>query len=246
MTIPLTILSFFLEDANFSGDAQGVFAWVMPEFIKIVMFVSIVVGVIGINLNSYAVLYILPLYISLVKLCDPLLTSMFAFLSGVDPFPSEWTFIGGSVTAVGIGILSYGANKRKRREQETVELDIPNQVHLECDASVHDEEAGAGSTDSFPLENFDEAKQALLNSTRDCSSSPSTPTRMRKEFNPADLEESEELSSKHEPYIPFTLPTASHAILEYDARVSTDKSVPPLQRVDIDDTSCSSNLKELE
>lgn len=80
MNIPLTILSVVIEGTQFTWDCRGLFAWVLPEFLKVAMFVSIVVGVVGINLNSYSMAYVPPLYISLVKLCDPFLSGMFSFL----------------------------------------------------------------------------------------------------------------------------------------------------------------------
>jgi hypothetical protein len=119
--IPLTVLSVLIEDTDLSSTSRGLFAWVEPEFVKITLYVSIVIGVIAISLGNYSLAYINPLYASLYRLVDPILSSLLAWQLGIDELPTIMFWVGSFITLSGLFGVAYGASRRTKQTQQTVE-----------------------------------------------------------------------------------------------------------------------------
>jgi len=117
LLIGLSTISIFTEHTVFDSSVNGLFGWVQLRFFLAIGALSVVAGVIGFNLNTFAVKYVSALAYSLVALCDPIVSGTYAWLIGVEDIPGLFTFIGGGITIFGIVTLLYGQDKRTKQEK---------------------------------------------------------------------------------------------------------------------------------
>jgi len=118
LTIGLSTISIFSESTQFDTSVDGLFGWTRGQFFLTVAMLSVIAGVIGFNLYSFSVKYVPALGYSLVGLCDPLVSTTYAWIIGVGGIPGVFTFAGGAVTIFGIVILLIGQDRRRKREQQ--------------------------------------------------------------------------------------------------------------------------------
>jgi len=76
--------------------------WFDTSHCWIVLWLSLVTGLIGVSMVLVVMKYLTPLTIAVVLLCEPVAASLFAVILGVEQLPSPITWIGVAVVTVGV------------------------------------------------------------------------------------------------------------------------------------------------
>lgn len=106
------------EGTSLTGiTSHSLFGWVNSEYLGLLLYMALAVGVIGVSAYNYAIKHVPPLAYAVFKLLDPPFSAFVAFLVGMDGFPSAFTVLGGIITLVGVFTvqvnLCESAEKRK-------------------------------------------------------------------------------------------------------------------------------------
>lgn len=108
--------SLMLEDSMLSdATPDGVFGWVNPRFVGILLVFGFIVGMVGILGFNIAIRYISPLIFALVQLTDPVFTALMSWMAGIEGFPSFWTIVGGFVVLGSTFAVIFYEDRRKRK-----------------------------------------------------------------------------------------------------------------------------------
>lgn len=123
VTITFALLSVIFEDSSIDMEGmKGIVGWMNNEYVKQLVFFSVVVGFLGLVGFNMAVKYIHPVVFSTAQLLDPGLTGMISWCWGLEEWPSMFTFVGLGMVSVGLFLLtSYQRSREEATERHNKE-----------------------------------------------------------------------------------------------------------------------------
>ena len=111
--IQLALISIFLEDSTLSlvNSNNSIFGWFSITWLPYVLYLALFPGIVGHAGISMVLRWFPPIVVSVAYLFEPLIGSIIGWLLGTTDIPSTWTWIGGTILIIGMGIIVTNASE---------------------------------------------------------------------------------------------------------------------------------------